>query len=53
MLCVSGSEQHNVYTCAELQFAYFVHSVHFIGRLLCYVHGRNFFPVKVKEKEGL
>lgn len=39
------------YTCEELQYAYFVHSIIMVTKLLFYEHGREFFPVKLSEPE--
>ncbi|XP_064610719.1 protein broad-minded-like isoform X2 [Liolophura sinensis] len=42
--------QRMVYTGAELEYAYFIHSVHFLGSLLSYTRGRDFFPVKLPDR---
>ncbi|KAK3607380.1 hypothetical protein CHS0354_022540, partial [Potamilus streckersoni] len=39
------------YTGAELEYAYFIHSVCLIGRILCFVNGRTFFPIKLRDSE--
>ncbi|KAL5021697.1 hypothetical protein ScPMuIL_000852 [Solemya velum] len=44
-----GKRRH--YTNAELEYVYFLHSVCMIGRMLCFVDGRNFFPLKLKNSE--
>lgn len=41
------------YTGAELEYAYFIHSACVIGKLLCFANGRKFFPIKLKDSEGL
>ncbi len=40
------------YSGPELDYICFVHSLSLLSQLLCYRHGREFFPVKVKEEEG-
>jgi len=40
------------YTGAELEYAYFIHSACVIGKLLCFVHGRKFFPIKLSDSSG-
>lgn len=35
----------------ELEYALFVHSLSFLGRLLCFEKGRSFFPMRLKEKQ--
>lgn len=39
------------YTGAELEYAFFIHSVCVIGKLLCFANGRKFFPIKLKDSE--
>lgn len=41
------------YTGDELEYIYFIHSIHVIGRLLTYVQGRNLFPLKIKGRDEL
>lgn len=46
---LSHSESQKLaYTSAELNFAYFVHSVSILSRLLLFEQGRKFFPVVAK-----
>ncbi|XP_041376240.1 protein broad-minded-like isoform X2 [Gigantopelta aegis] len=47
----SGDSKRTFYTGSELDYLYFVHSVCFLGRMLCFVNGRNFFPVKIKDSK--
>ena len=53
-LCVvAGDGQHSYfYGGQELEYAYFVHSIHLLSRILCYNNGRSLFPVKVKDRDG-
>ncbi|XP_065592878.1 protein broad-minded [Cyrtonyx montezumae] len=47
----SNNEQKFFYTGSELQYAYFVHSLCLLGRLLIYKQGRNLFPVQLKNRK--
>lgn len=46
-----GGGRRSYYAGAELEYAYFIHSVYLIGRLLCFTNGRKFFPIKLKDSE--
>ncbi|XP_061197318.1 protein broad-minded-like [Saccostrea echinata] len=46
-----GGGRRSYYAGAELEYAYFIHSVHLLGRLLCFTNGRKFFPIKLKDSE--
>ncbi|XP_031437936.1 protein broad-minded [Clupea harengus] len=43
--------QRMLYTGRELEYLYFVHSLCVLGRLLMYTHGRNLFPIRVKNRK--
>ncbi|XP_029903303.1 protein broad-minded [Myripristis murdjan] len=43
------SVQRSVYTAKELEYAYFVHSLCILGKLLIYTNGRKLFPIKVRQ----
>ncbi|XP_075893672.1 protein broad-minded isoform X1 [Nelusetta ayraudi] len=48
----TGSAQGTVYTGRELEYAFFVHSLCVLGKVLIYTHGRRLFPVQaVKHKD--
>ncbi|XP_063299536.1 protein broad-minded isoform X1 [Pelobates fuscus] len=47
----SGTKQKTFYNRRELHYLYFVHSLSLLGRLLIYKHGRELFPIKVKNKK--
>ncbi|XP_041043400.1 protein broad-minded isoform X4 [Carcharodon carcharias] len=51
MLYHLNSGRRTYYTGHELQYIYFVHSLCLLGRLLMYTHGRQLFPVKVKNRK--
>ncbi|XP_076469965.1 protein broad-minded-like isoform X2 [Babylonia areolata] len=40
------------FTAAELDYAYFIHSLFFLSRILAFTNGRKFFPVKLRDKQG-
>ncbi|XP_052817688.1 protein broad-minded-like isoform X1 [Mya arenaria] len=44
-----AESRRSYYTGAELEYAYFIHSVCVIGKLLCFKNGRKFFPIKLKD----
>ncbi|XP_009643489.1 protein broad-minded [Egretta garzetta] len=46
-----SDKQNCSYTGPELQYAYFVHSLCLLGRLLIYKQGRKLFPVQLKNKK--
>ncbi|XP_053918239.1 protein broad-minded isoform X3 [Cuculus canorus] len=46
-----SDKQSFSYTGPELQYAYFVHSLCLLGRLLIYKQGQNLFPVQLKTKK--
>ncbi|KAM4632881.1 protein broad-minded [Polymixia lowei] len=43
------SVQRSVYTGKELEYAFFVHSLSVLGKLLIYTDGRKLFPIKVRK----
>ncbi|KAL3052190.1 hypothetical protein OYC64_004859 [Pagothenia borchgrevinki] len=45
-----GSVQRSVYTGKELEYAFFVHSLCVLGKLLIYTNGRKLFPITVKKR---
>ena len=50
----SPADGHRLYfTGAELDYAYFIHSLFFLSRLLAFTNGRKFFPVKLRDKQGM
>ncbi|KAM5164077.1 protein broad-minded isoform 3-T3 [Mantella aurantiaca] len=46
-----GTKQKTFYSRKELHYLYFVHSLSLLGRLLIYKHGRNLFPIKLKNRK--
>jgi hypothetical protein len=46
------SSQRIFYSGQELDYAYFVHSLHLLGKLIFFERGRAFFPSKIKEQNG-
>ncbi|XP_050398519.1 protein broad-minded isoform X2 [Patella vulgata] len=44
------TKRKHFYTSLELEYIYLIHSLCFIGRLLCFIDGRKFFPMKFKVK---
>uniref|UniRef100_A0A3P8UNG1 TBC1 domain family, member 32 n=1 Tax=Cynoglossus semilaevis TaxID=244447 RepID=A0A3P8UNG1_CYNSE len=44
-----NSAQRSVYSGQELEYAAFVHSLCFLGKLLIYTNGRKLFPVRVRK----
>ncbi|KAJ8009026.1 hypothetical protein DPEC_G00084570 [Dallia pectoralis] len=40
-----------LYSATDLDYAYFVHSLRVLGRLLMYTKGRKFFPIKVQKRQ--
>ncbi|XP_010795029.1 inverted formin-2-like [Notothenia coriiceps] len=47
-----GSVQRSVYTGKEIEYAFFVHSLCVLGKLLIYTNGRKLFPITVKKRKG-
>ncbi|XP_041660694.1 protein broad-minded [Cheilinus undulatus] len=45
--------QRSVYTGKELEYAFFVHSLCVLGKLLIYTNGRKLFPIRVKKHKEL
>ncbi|XP_034555968.1 protein broad-minded isoform X2 [Notolabrus celidotus] len=45
----TSSVQRSVYTAKELEYAFFVHSLCVLGKLLIYTNGRKLFPIRVKK----
>ncbi|XP_040920473.1 protein broad-minded isoform X3 [Toxotes jaculatrix] len=41
----------SVYSGKELEYAFFVHSVCVLGKLLIYTNGRKLFPIKVRKRK--
>uniref|UniRef100_A0A3Q3WXC1 Protein broad-minded n=1 Tax=Mola mola TaxID=94237 RepID=A0A3Q3WXC1_MOLML len=52
LLTVSGSLQRSVYTARELEYAFFVHSLCVLGKVLIYANGRKLFPIKLRKRKG-
>lgn len=48
-----GTKQKTFYSRKELHYLYFVHSLSLLGRLLIYKHGRNLFPIKLKNRKAV
>ncbi|KAK5879748.1 hypothetical protein CesoFtcFv8_022841 [Champsocephalus esox] len=46
-----GSVQRSVYTGTEIEYAFFVHSLCVLGKLLIYTNGRKLFPITVKKRK--
>ncbi|XP_022517701.2 protein broad-minded [Astyanax mexicanus] len=44
------SSQRSFYSAKELEYAFFVHSLCVLGRLLMYTNGRKLFPIKVRKR---
>eukprot|EP00058_Branchiostoma_floridae_P019139 XP_002604628.1 hypothetical protein BRAFLDRAFT_126784 [Branchiostoma floridae] len=49
----NGDGKRTTYAGPELEYIYFIHSLCMLGRMLLYSNGRAFFPIKVKDREGL
>ncbi|XP_054474046.1 protein broad-minded [Anoplopoma fimbria] len=47
----TGSVQRSVYTGKELEYAFFVHSLCILGKLLIYTNGRKLFPIRVRKRK--
>lgn len=47
-----GAAQGTVYTGKELEYAFFVHSLSVLGKVLIYTHGRKLFPIKAVKHKG-
>ncbi|KAJ8303233.1 hypothetical protein KUTeg_019629 [Tegillarca granosa] len=47
---ISGNKR-TLYAGAELEYAYFIHSVFLLGRIFCFVNGRKFFPIKLRDTD--
>ncbi|XP_068564606.1 protein broad-minded isoform X2 [Cebidichthys violaceus] len=47
----TGSVQTSVYTGKELEYAFFVHSLCVLGKLLIYTNGRKLFPIRVRTRK--
>ncbi|KAF3703043.1 Protein broad-minded TBC1 domain family member 32 [Channa argus] len=47
----TGSVQRSVYSRKELEYAFFVHSLCVLGKLLIYANGRKLFPIKVRNRK--
>ncbi|KAK2153058.1 hypothetical protein LSH36_309g01038 [Paralvinella palmiformis] len=47
----SGDNWNGIYTGEQLEFVYFIHSLSLLSRLLCFQHGRKFFPIKLKDRD--
>ncbi|XP_047244018.1 protein broad-minded isoform X4 [Girardinichthys multiradiatus] len=44
-----GLPQTSVYTRKELEYAFFVHSLCVLGKLIIYTNGRKLFPIKIRK----
>ncbi|XP_070203121.1 protein broad-minded-like isoform X1 [Littorina saxatilis] len=49
---VAMADGRTYFTGAELEYAYFIHSLFFLSRLLALKNGRKFFPMKLRDKQG-
>ncbi|KAF3850182.1 hypothetical protein F7725_019901, partial [Dissostichus mawsoni] len=49
----SSRNPRSVYTGKELEYAFFVHSLCVLGKLLIYTNGRKLFPITVKKRKDL
>lgn len=49
---LTGSLQRSVYTARELEYAFFVHSLCVLGKVLIYANGRKLFPIKLRKRKG-
>lgn len=49
---IPGLAQGTVYTGKELEYAFFVHSLCVLGKVLIYTHGRQLFPVQAGKHKG-
>ncbi|XP_037607378.1 protein broad-minded isoform X2 [Sebastes umbrosus] len=47
----TDSVQRSAYTGKELDYAFFVHSLCVLGKLLIYTNGRKLFPIKVRKRK--
>ncbi|XP_068433515.1 protein broad-minded isoform X2 [Clinocottus analis] len=47
----TDSVQRSVYTGNELEYAFFVHSLCVLGKLLIYTNGRKLFPIRVRKRK--
>ncbi|CAL8318203.1 unnamed protein product [Merluccius merluccius] len=45
----NSSSQWTVYTRRELEYAFFVHSLCILGKVLIYTNGRKLFPIKIQK----
>ncbi|CAL8316051.1 unnamed protein product [Lota lota] len=45
----NSSSHWSVYTRRELEYAFFVHSLCVLGKVLIYTNGRKLFPIKIKK----
>lgn len=52
-LNVPGFVQRRVYSRKELDYAFFVHSLCVLGKLLIYTNGRKLFPIKLRKHKGV
>ncbi|GFO20670.1 protein broad-minded [Plakobranchus ocellatus] len=48
---LADSGKRLFYSGPELEYSLFIHSLSFLGRLLCFEKGRSFFPIRLKEKQ--
>ncbi|XP_039980895.1 protein broad-minded isoform X2 [Xiphias gladius] len=46
-----NTDRRSVYSGKELEYAFFVHSLCVLGKLLIYTNGRKLFPIKVRERK--
>ncbi|KAG7508076.1 hypothetical protein JOB18_002477 [Solea senegalensis] len=46
-----STAQRSVYSGKELEYAVFVHSLCFLGKVLVYTNGRKLFPMKVRKRK--
>ncbi|KAK2192197.1 hypothetical protein NP493_37g10001 [Ridgeia piscesae] len=46
-----STKNRSTYVGHELEYINFIHSLYMVGRLLMHKHGREFFPIKMKDRE--
>ncbi|XP_030201530.1 protein broad-minded isoform X1 [Gadus morhua] len=49
----TSSSQWSIYTRSELEYAFFVHSLCVLGKVLIYTNGRKLFPIKIRKHKDL
>ncbi|CAH8623322.1 unnamed protein product [Schistosoma rodhaini] len=51
--CTNDPNNKYYYTYKELIYTSFLHAIHIICRVLCFSHGRNLFPLKLKQSKTI